>query len=1003
MGLINYSYILTGDCGNTSAGAISLSFTATSPPVYITWTNPISGLTFSSQTLTQSPYLVNGLSGGTYSFTLTDTDNPPGEQSINFFVTTSSTINVNTVTDCNCGQSNGSILFSSPQVYGSSIFRLYDINNNFVKSATTTNSTFAFSSLFPNFYYSTLEDSGGCVGTSELVLVRDSLTFDFGLYTVDSPFCQVGRGQIHVTGMTGVPPYTYQWTRNIPSTYNVTTSSTTLSVTGLTSGSYGVTITDASGCQKTVNTVVNPSPQLGLINYVAQSPSCFNGDGALTFSFSGGAAPYYYLLSNGDYQIILSNQVTFTGLSSGNYTLNVTDSAICTTTAKATLLSPNTFTVLNTYKTNANCNLLGSVSANLEGGTPPYFYSLSGDNSVTINQNSLINSTSFGSLSPGNYYLSIRDSKSACTYNESIVIDNLYNFDITTSATSTHCGGNDGTITVSTSNPSRDDLQFTYSLSNGLTSTQTTTTSYTFSSLPSGFYTLSVTDQFSCNRTESFYVQPSELVSVLLYPTSCNDGSSGTITALIKDADGPFNFTWSENVNGQTGIFVTGLTAGTYTLTISNNEGCVQSTSTTVSCNPLSASNYTVKFKEGTVNNIQSTKFTLKNMMYSGYTSLVTNATNCSLSSATFSFKINIAGTDYQFPFYFTQSFNDIPDLGYFADTIQSAVLTIPDIVSCIVDADTNAISIVSSGSGGYRDETISFTIIIDFKINCTSVNNVICITPSPTITPSVTTTVTPSITPTITPTTARYSFDVISGLTENDACFGTGTTIIYGTESMFDTNTEFYNNNYGAVTIVMSGYYSLNGVVCELDTGGNVIGSFGLCPTPTNTPTPTITPTPSATVTVTPTNTPTITPTITPTKSTTPSVTPTRTVTPTNTVTPTRTVTPTISYFTYILGTGVTQTLACDDYWASPQTLYAPISGGSTPNVGEKIYLDASATPSSPAPNGYYSDGYAWYLVSGGTGTIISSDPNGCVGLITPSVTPTNTSTPTPTITPSA
>lgn len=66
--------------------------------------------------------------------------------------------------------------------------------------------------------------------------------------------------------------------------------------------------------------------------------------------------------------------------------------------------------------------------------------------------------------------------------------------------------------------------------------------------------------------------------------------------------------------------------------------------------------------------------------------------TNCSLSSLTFSFKVNIGGIDYQFPFYYTQSFNDIPDLGYFSDIIESElVLTIPNIESCIVDATTNA------------------------------------------------------------------------------------------------------------------------------------------------------------------------------------------------------------------------------------------------------------------------------------------------------------------------
>ena len=183
-----------------------------------------------------------------------------------------------------------------------------------------------------------------------------------------------------------------------------------------------------------------------------------------------------------------------------------------------------------------------------------------------------------------------------------------------------------------------------------------------------------------------------------------------------------------------------------------------------------------------------------------------------------------------------------------------------------------------------------------------------------------------------------------------------------------------------------MSGYYGLGGVVCELDTGGNVIVAFTLCVTPTPTPTPTVTPT----------NTPTVTPTqtATPTSTTTPTVTPTNTPTPT---TPTPTPTPSIGFFTFSLGTGNTATLACDNYWASPQSFYGPLSAGSELNVGEVIYTDASPTPITPVGDGYYSNGYAWYFVTGGTGTINSLDPNGCVGLITPSPTPTNTPTPSP------
>jgi len=988
MGVLNYNYILTGDCGNTSSGAFSLSYTASSPPVSVTWINPISGITFSSQTITTNPYVVNGLSGGTYSLTLSDIDNT--SSSFTFVVTTATTVSIATTVDATCGLNNGQIYVSTPINYFQNTIRLYDSGNTVLQSAVTQSTGAYFSNLKPGMYYVTSEDFGGCVNTSLSTIIHASSELNFGLYTVNSPFCNLQNGQIYVTGLTGVQPYTYQWSSNIGP------SITGSSVTGLTQGNYSVTVTDGGGCSKTVGTtLVNANP-ITLSYFQVTEPSCFTSDGSITFNFQGGSAPYYYLLSNGQSQILASNQVTFTGLPAGDYTVNVTDVGLCTSSAKASLRTPSSFVVLNVNKINANCAGLGNISVKLQGGTPPYRFTLSGTTGGLTNQTLFTQSTTFSGLVPQTYQLSISDSSSACTYTESITILNNYNFDISANTVTTYCGQLNGVLDVIVSQVNRTGLTYTYSLDNGNSSTQTNQTSYSFSGLSSGPYTVYVTDNFGCSRSQILSIPSSNPISITLYPTSCQEGASGTISAMIKDADGPFTLTWSENAGGQDGVYITGLTAGTYTLTVDDGFGCIQTAQATVSCNPLSAVTYSFKLKEGSTKYTPSTKFTLKNMMYSGYTSLVTNTTNCSLSSATFSFKVNIGGIDYQFPFYYTQSFNDIPDLGYFANIIESAVLTIPNIESCIVDSETNAISIVSSSSGVYKDETISFTIIIDFAINCTSINGIICTPPEPTpsITPTISTT--PTITPTPTTTVPLLGFVVGSGVTQYDACHGSGTTTIYGANSQFDLNTEFYNTPYGVVTIVMSGYYELGGVVCELDTGGNVIGAFTLCVTPTTTPTPTVTPTVTPTNTTTPTVTPTNTTTPTTTNTTTPTTTPTPTNTTTPTTTPTPTVTPSIGFFTFSLGTGNTATLACGNYWASPQSFYGPLSAGSELNVGEVIYTDASPTPSTPVGDGYYSNGYAWYFVTGGTGTINSLDPNGCVGLITPSPTPTNTATPT-------
>ena len=231
--------------------------------------------------------------------------------------------------------------------------------------------------------------------------------------------------------------------------------------------------------------------------------------------------------------------------------------------------------------------------------------------------------------------------------------------------------------------------------------------------------------------------------------------------------------------------------------------------------------------------------------------------------------------------------------------------------------------------------------------------------TETPTQTPTPTQTETPTQTPTPTVVT-RTLFNVLFDTSIYSVC-STGTPIvIYGENSTFDMNTEFFNDVYGPSTIDMSGYYAYLGQEVELDNTGFAISPFTLCSI-IPTPTPTITPTPTTTITPTPSMTPTA----------------------------------TFGYYTYSLGTGATSIDACTNV-GSPINVYAPVAGGIGPNLNEYIYIDTSLI--TPAPDGYYSNGTAWYNITGGLGQITSSDPNGCP---TPTPTPTPTETPTQTPTP--
>lgn len=267
------------------------------------------------------------------------------------------------------------------------------------------------------------------------------------------------------------------------------------------------------------------------------------------------------------------------------------------------------------------------------------------------------------------------------------------------------------------------------------------------------------------------------------------------------------------------------------------------------------------------------------------------------------------------------------------------------------------------------------------------------CPTPTPTPSPTTTPTPTPSIGVTATPTPTNTLTPTI---TETPGASPTETPTPTITPTITVTLTETPTETPTLTPTVTP-------TITETP-GASPSETPTLTPTESVTPTVTATPdaSPTETPTLTPTETPTETPTLTPTETESPTPTPTNTETPTTT--PTQTPTPSSTYNQYSLGYDSTViSTACSNFTSSPITVYGIPETPAGPNIGETLYSDSSLT--TPVPDGYYSNGTAYYQVTGGSGLITSADPNGC--LISPTPTPTLTGTPgasptpTPTITP--
>ena len=117
----------------------------------------------------------------------------------------------------------------------------------------------------------------------------------------------------------------------------------------------------------------------------AQQPSCFQNDGSLTFTISGGTQPLYYSASTGLVSYTLSDTFTISGLSAGNYQVLVRDASFCEVLVSGNLTTPGGFDVVNISSTNPICNANGgSINVTIGGTNQTYLYTLSAQTTSSV-------------------------------------------------------------------------------------------------------------------------------------------------------------------------------------------------------------------------------------------------------------------------------------------------------------------------------------------------------------------------------------------------------------------------------------------------------------------------------------------------------------------------------------------------------------------------------------------------------------------------------------------
>jgi hypothetical protein len=748
-----YNLSVSGDCTNSGLGAFTVDITGSAPDYSIQWVSPSSGTTALGSGVTT--YTIENLSAGTYTFNIIDSCEPVNTiQTVNVAISSGTCVNIIGQNDTTCGLDNGSISAATTNFYGNTEFYLYENTLGYITSGTSFSNTYEFVNILASgVYYVVANDGGGCTGKSETTIIKSTPQFDYGLYIVNDAGCAVESGKIYVTGQTCNAPYTYLWFNGSTESY----------VTGLTEGTYSVTVTDSYGCSLTKSGTIVKVDSVGLGSLVVEQPDCFESNGSLTITLTGGTAPFYYSGSNGTTAVSFSNDYTFSGLGAGIFAYSVTDAGLCKFSGQTSVLTPGGFTLVSVGTTNTTCgNTGGSINPiSIYGGSGNYTYTLLYPDGHTQVDNTSSTTWQFDNLSAGTYTLTITDG--VCTFTSDYEIFNNSPIQVDVNTTGTTCNQANGAIEITLTGGTG---PYTYQI-NGQIYGPTNDTGYTFTNLVGGVYSASLTDSTGCVITESVLVQPSFLPDFVLVGQNTTNGVNGSINAYITNGEPEFTWTWSNNVNGQTGLTVTNLSAGTYSLTVTDSFGCTKTKTQTIT-GPNTVGNYLTYniCNQDFQNSGLVIKKGLREMLWEGFHDLTSDDYNCVLNQSIFEVTA-IVGTTYMgLPFFTGSTLSDYPSDNVYYDAIDSLLTSFNGIGSVSIDAETNTIKIYSDCNSeiSLSDTNIELNLKINYDISCVACN----VTPTPTpslgcnivydadiqcgVTPTPTVTTTPTRTPTPTP-----------------------------------------------------------------------------------------------------------------------------------------------------------------------------------------------------------------------------------------------------------
>ena len=521
------------DCFGSQSGTASVQASSGTAPYNYAWSSGATSAT------------ANNLSAGSYSVLVTDDNGCT--QTISAIVTEPNAINLtpsNSAALCHGTSTGSAAVIANGGTPGYS----YQWN----PSGSTSSS---ISNVAAGNYTVTVTDGNSCT-QSVSILVPEPTAINLSMSTIPAQCFGSSNGTASVAVAGGTPGYSYNWSGS---------SGTVDNLSGLSAGTYTVVVTDNNSCTATASVSVIQPTALQISTSSTPASCSAVGNGSAGVVASGGIPGYSYSWSP-----FGGNAATANSLTPGIYTCTVTDANGCTLSRPVTVASIGGPTVNPASQTNVSCfgGNNGSASINIAAGTPPYniFWSPSGGNA-----------TQATNLAAGNYSVTVTDAN-GCIANHQVTIVQPSALNSSISSTNISCNGlNNGSAGVNVTGGTQ---PYNYTWTPGGPGSKTA------SNLAAGNYIVLITDAMGCTRTMSTSVSEPPALVPQISSTNLLCHGDMTASASISVSGGTPGYRYLWTTSGDSTSVLNGIGAGTYSVQITDANGCIVLATTSVADPP---------------------------------------------------------------------------------------------------------------------------------------------------------------------------------------------------------------------------------------------------------------------------------------------------------------------------------------------------------------------------------------------------------------------------------